>query len=235
MKIDVIDKARKLLALRDRAGTPAEAAAAARALAKLIDKHRIGIAELEAKSETKEQCAIDRSEPLLQWRRLERHRRSLCSALCEHYGVAWWQSTVAVGRNGRGNIYHRAVHLCGRPSDIAIVRYMYTWLSVEVERLGNKKRRAIDRKSFKLGIVLGIQRQLRELRCEVEQEHGLVLSDRAGDALAALRRAIKLSTLRSSSTMVSRQAYDDGFRAGKNLHLGERLERGPTKSLGAAT
>ena len=65
MMNDVLEKAKKLLALRDRAGTRGEAEAAARALAKMLDKHRITMAELQAHDGNVESIVADQETPLI--------------------------------------------------------------------------------------------------------------------------------------------------------------------------
>ncbi len=233
----IIEKAKKLLNLKERAGTPAEAEAAARALSKLIDKYRISIAELEAAGEPAEQCVVDETEPLLQWKRLNLYKRRLCSVLCDHYGVAWWQRAWPAGNNRRGVVWNRAVHLCGRASDIAVLRYMYAWLSAEIERLAAQYGGSrTERRSFKLGFVAGIERQLAAGRKEVEAEHGLVLRSRIHDAKKALYEMFpEMGNAKNREPEIDPLAFIEGRKSGNAMHLGERFEPvGKMKKLEAA-
>jgi hypothetical protein len=223
---DIIGKAKKLMALRDHAGTPGESEAAANALNKLLDKHRLSVAELENASGEKEECIVDQGDPILEWKRLSPHMRDLCAVLCSHYGVAWWQRRRRDGVNTRGaQRWRRAVHMCGRPSDVEIVRYMFAWIAVEMNLLGAKYPGGrIARSSFKLGFVAGIERQLKLSRQEAVGERGMVLRDRLKDAELALAKLFpEMKTAAMPNPNIDPSAYLHGSEYGKAMHLGGRV------------
>lgn len=222
-----IDKARKLLRLRDRAGTPAEAAAAAKALAKMLDKHRLDIAELEAEGkQLPEGFMADEKRPLASWKRIEPWRRDLALVLAEHFGVCCWQQ----GFRRPGQCMHHQLCLCGRPSDVQLVRGMYHWLGAELTRLciiycrGKGRRYA---RSWRDGFVTGIERQLRAARAEVAEtdSRAIVLYDRAREARDYLQEMFgKLKTHKwSSKNAVDREGYFHGRDRGEAIHLGDRI------------
>jgi hypothetical protein len=241
---EVIEKARKLLQLREHAATPGEAQAAARALAKMLDKHRISIAELEMAGEAEsEQIVADDNDPLLTYSRLAGWRRSLVHVLCTHYGVACWRKgrifTDMRGRRKRKS----AMHMCGRPSDMAMVRYMYAWLSTEIERLSRQEcagSGAVSHNSWRRGFVHGIESQLMMARDDASEDNSkaaLVLRKRREDAREFMRRAIDgLTNGRKLYGHVYHDAiaYAIGKRRGESQHLGDKLDSGVCRALPSA-
>ena len=232
----LVATARKLIALRDRATTEGEATAAARVLGVFIDKHRISISELEEESGHREECVLDKEAPILTFRNLAPWRRRLCDALCAHYGVAWWQQRVWKGRDGRGAIYERSIYLCGRPSDIALVRHTFGWLELEATSLASRRSFRSGRsakKSFLLGFVAGVAEQLAKGRESIGPA-GLVLRDRVKYAKEHLDAHMDLKTIPARAHRFDQSAYEDGRRNGINLHLGKRIEPGGSRVLQAA-
>jgi hypothetical protein len=179
---------------------------------------------------------VDDKDPLITFRNLPPWCRSLCDALCDHYGVAWWQRKTWKGIDGRGAVYQRAIYLCGRASDIALVRHTYAWLELESTRLASKLvpgggRRA--KKSFLLGFVAGIREQLAKGRATIGAA-GLVLRDRLKYAKEFLDAHMDLKTISRRAHRFDRGAYENGRRNGRNLHLGKRIEPGGSRVLQSA-
>jgi hypothetical protein len=238
--IDPIEKARKLLQLRDRAATPGEAQAAARALALMLDKHRITVAELEMRDgEHGEPMAADESNPLLTFTRMPRWRSQLIAVLCRHYGVAAWQKSAYIGRSmrGRRKLQH-AIHLCGRASDVDMVRHMFSWLSAEAERLAHQEcvgHGAVVYNSWRSGFVVGIDTQLCSVREAVTEHHteaALVLQSRHQQAAEHLASCVKiLETTTHYRFLHSEAAHAAGKKRGESQHLGDRLDAGVCRAL----
>lgn len=235
---DIIEKAKKLLALRDRAGTRGEAEAAARALAKMLDKHRITMAQLQTEAGNVESAVADEKTPLIVWRRAAAWRRTLIDALCDHYGVAHWRAKRLVGftRNGRKK-YSHAIHLCGRPSDVALVRHLFAWLSAELTRIGNAECAGHGfsfKNSWMLGFAEGINKQLNQAREEVVQDMGdaaMVLQTRADEAMRALEDQIRGLSHLSYTVSYRPAAYAAGQRRGVAHHIGDKLDTGNARAL----
>lgn len=235
---DIIEKAKKLLALRDRAGTRAEAEAAARALARILDKHRITMAEIATQKGDDETIVADAKLPLIEWRRAVAWRRSLINALCAHYGVACWRAKRYIGhaRDGRRR-YVYAMHLCGRPSDVALVRYLFAWLSTELARISEVEcagRGNSFKNSWMLGFAEGINQQLNAAREEIAKEMGdgaLALLNRQQEAMMALEQQIKGLTTIKYSMRIHGDAHEAGKKHGKSHHLGDKLDTGNARAL----
>lgn len=229
-----IETARKLLRLRDRAGTPAEAQAAAHALARLLDRHRIAVAELEAGgSQPAEPFVADKGRPLYEYRRVTVWRRDLGLVLCEHFGVACWVRA----RQRPGHARECAMHLCGRPSDIELVRGLYTWLGAEIVRLGEcycSRRGVRFRSSWQRGFVAGVEQQLRSAReqAKAESSFAMVLYSRGEDARRYMESLLELQkTCWRSRADTHQLAYLDGLEQGSAIHLGERIAEPDRKEL----
>lgn len=231
----VIDKARKLLQLRERAASAGEAAAAAKALAKLLDKHRLDVAELELDSKQQpEGIVADDKRPLASWKRIEPWRRDLALVLAEHFGVCCWQQGLR--RPGQAIEHHLC--LCGRSSDVELVRGMYHWLGAELVRLcasACHSKGARYARSWRDGFVTGISRQLHAARGEIAQTNtqAIVLYDRAREAREHLLGLFgKLKPVQwSAHNEVDRQAYFQGRDRGDALHLGERIDSPPQQEM----
>jgi len=242
--VNIIKKAKDLIALRDRAGTPAESAAAARALAALLDKHRISMTELEMSgSEEKEDIVANRSEPIAVWRRAVTWRRNLISVLCQHYGVAHWhQMAVCSQSHSRWGLplrrnYETSVFLCGRQSDMDIVRYMFAWLSADVTRIGKSYCVGRGRRfshSWMIGFVGGIEEQLTEARrttLEMKpEETGICLQGRFQEAMEFMRNKLGTKNVKTTSSY-DENASKLGRSKGRAHHLGNSLEKSAPRAL----
>ena len=239
---EVIEKARRLLQLRERAATPGEAQAAARALAKMLDKHRISIAELEMQGNREvEPLLADVDDPLICYNRLAAWKNRLIHVLCKHYGVACWRRGKIRGRayDGRRKMAY-AMHLCGRKSDMDMVRHMLAWLSTEVERLSRQECEGlgtVSHNSWRRGFVDGLDKQLRMARDDVAEhssDAALVLRKRLDDANDFLDRAIE--DLKKGRKVYRRfwhdpEAHAAGKRRGESQHLGDKIDAGHCRAL----
>lgn len=224
-----IDTARKLLRLKDRAGTPAEALAAARALSKLLDKHRIAVTELEMDgSQDAEPFEAAKDDPLYEFKRVQPWKRDLGSVLAKHFGCAYWQRTR---KFHTGQTSEHAMCLCGRPSDIALVRGMYTWLTGEIAQLSVTHCRGEGARysnSWRKGFVTGVDIQLTATRDELQAKTtaAMVLYGREEQAQKYLQSVFEqMGTITwKSSVRADRTAYFAGLRVGKTSPLGPRLQ-----------
>ena len=133
-----------------------------------------------------------------------------------------------------------SLHLCGRPSDMSMVRYMLAWLSTEIERLSRQECEgmgAVSHNSWRRGFVSGLSKQLRMARDDVasaSSDAALVLRKRRDEAYDFLRGAIEnLTDAKRSYHRVyhDRQAHAAGERQGLSQHLGDRLDSGVHRAL----
>lgn len=148
---DIRQKIRSLRALERGATTQGEAEAAARAAAALLERYRLSEAEVEAAgAEPNEACILD-DEPVYSYRRAEQWRMDLVNVLSDGYGVVMYRERK-FGRRAdkpKGRVqmgFDYKICLVGRPSDVLIVRYLYSWLSVEAVRLLPESPRYVELK-----------------------------------------------------------------------------------------
>jgi hypothetical protein len=158
----VLERIQKLRALE---GSPNvhEAATAAALADKLIQQHKLAEAELEAGTGERAERPDEAPDPLLQERRATTWKWRLACGLASHYDVAVYrQSTLGApltldaavppARSGMLS----ALRMVGRPSDLAALRWMFAWLSTEIEQLANRDGVGRGRRwgnAFRIGAV----------------------------------------------------------------------------------
>lgn len=222
----VIDKVKKLLAL-SKSSNANEAAAAAATANRLIDQYRLEESEIELSNSVQEDIFVD-TESLYETGRLTQWKSTLASILAHHYGCAIY--------NHKG--YRKnAFKLVGRKSDITVVRYMFAWLCLEIDRLSNEASKGRDftrstgkvfSNSFCSGAVAGIKTQLNASREEITKTANSValvkLNQRLDEANDFMRKGIKLKKSASfSKSYLDRDAYEAGKNRGSSIHLGAGL------------
>lgn len=217
---EIIEKIKKLLALAASTNVH-EASNAAAAANKLIQEYRISDAELETEEEKiVTEFVVEETIRVISW------KSNLIAALVHNYSCCTYQTY----RDG-----HVAYAIVGIERDIETVKYMYTWIVVEIVRLShimglNGKR---EFNSFYLGAVEGIKAAMsvvnQSVRDQFKNSNALVkLSirlERAEDAMPSNLRTVK------RQSHYSRDAFDVGKMAGQSIHS-KTLEQGRTKLLG---
>ena len=229
---NIIDRVKKLQALSTSANAN-EAAAAAAAANRLIDQYRLSLADLEIKESAKEPVEeadgyIYQSGKITFW------RSNLAALLAKHYGCAIWND--ADWSSGRMVSRYRLV---GRRSDIGICHYMYSWLTLEIERLSNSEAKGRGRvfvSSYCVGFVSGISEQLKLSRVQVQEQATsssiVKINERLVESEAELNRLHKLKkTGASFHSRIDHNAFSAGKNRGESIHLGAKLSTGGTKLL----
>jgi hypothetical protein len=235
----IIEKVQKLLALA-KSSNAGEAANAAAAANKLIDQYRLSVADLEYKGQAEEPVEEDQSF-IYETGKVTRWKVELIDALVKHYGLYVWNDADW----SSGRMYTR-YRLVGRKSDITIAKYLYSWLSVECQRLvglyanGQSSSRSAGRiyvASYCDGFVAGIKHQLAVSRSEVQKDstsEALVkINARCGLSKDYAHSIHKLSESKSYSRhRVNKEAFTNGEISGKNIHLGASMNAVSSKLLG---
>jgi hypothetical protein len=229
----VISKVQKLLALSNSSNAN-EAANAAAAANKLIDEYRLSESDITTESGEPDPLIEDDS-PIYETGRVTLWKNVLIHVLTTHYGVANYND--AYFPEGRQVSRFK---LIGRASDIQIVRYMFTWLIAECQRLANLQVKGQGRvavASYCTGFVSGISTQLQASRQEVQKtatsEAIIKLDSRLQESRNFMYNKytdMKKSKYQSHSQFNS-QAFAAGQKQGRNIHLGSALGGSKTKLL----
>jgi hypothetical protein len=142
-----------LLALSNSDNANEAASAAAKANA-LIDQYRISVEQIGA---SEDPFTAD-SEPLYRADRAMAWRKLLAVKLSRHYGCFVWNNTNA------GKV---CLQVAGRKSDVAVLRYMFAYITAECERIGVQSCKGKGRtyaESYRMGFIDGVTAKLAESR-----------------------------------------------------------------------
>lgn len=232
---EAIAKATKLLKLSESSNAN-EAALAAQRAQEILARYNIDAAAL----------AGDESGPVIdepiadQGERLEAGGGRLAA----------WKPMLAqkVARVNSCRVYTCGsdIGIIGRASDVSKVRYLYSTLAHEVDKLTKAHAKGLGRSyaaSFRIGVVSAIGEKLEaaqakvaaEMRAEQTTGAGLVridkalarISDRQREVDAWVRNNMRLGT-RRSNTRVNGGAREAGYAAGQSINIG-----GARAALGA--
>lgn len=221
---NIIEKVQKLRALaQNSAATVDEAAAAARAAELLIQKHSLAETELEAIRINVEPIADDEN-PLTDWgQRQTVWQNILIHGLAKSYNCSSVMKWDKLGRPG--------IYAIGRASDVALLRYQYTFFVVELTRLAHALApKTLTRgsgktwhNSFYRGAVHAILESLKTAKAEVRaqaNQAALIVVDQHMRAIEAFKaqKFPSSSTTTMASGHIDPDAYAKGMEAGANLN-----------------
>jgi hypothetical protein len=237
----IIDRVKKLLALGE-SDNPNESAAAMAAAQRLMTEHAIEQAMLDTTEEKDDEQVVDfsdREDALNQDKRYVNWKGQLAVTLSDANGCHCWRN------QGR-------LHLVGRPSDVATVRYFFAYCVREIDRLVKLQGRGHGRtwmNNYRHGVVDAIRIKVRAEKKDLVEE---MRSKATGMSLVVVNNAIakveeraklsadhatrihKLRKARSSYSRLDRSARDKGRQDGRNINLssGKGLGAGASKKLG---
>lgn len=236
----IIEQIQKLRSL-SKSSNEHEAAAAAKAADKLINKHRISEEEISAADPTKKTEAKKDDNILYETGKITLWKNMLALNLAKHYDCAVVNDVIGNPESGRKISRYRLV---GTESDMEIVRYMFSWLVDMIEQLGKIVARGMGRvysASYAEGVVRGIEVQLEESRKEqvVEaqaagQTAALVKLDQRMEL--AQKKLFELYPKLTRSKLAFKRRVDytalkHGIRDGKQIQLSKGLNAGANTKL----
>lgn len=230
----IIEKVQRLLAL-SKSNNIHEATTAARLANKLIDEYRLSMFDIENAVEEASEPIEEDSEYIYQSGKVTPWKHNLVILLSKHYACAVWNDTSF--NTGRQVSRYRLV---GKRSDIGICRYMYSWLTLECQRLADLEVKGCGRvfiASYCTGFVNGIALQLQESRSEVQKtvtSQAIVKLDARLEASRAAMYQMHKNLVKKTSnyhSQLDNSAYNIGQSRGKSMHLGASLTGG-AKLLG---
>lgn len=245
---NVIARIQKLRELAGNNTNEHEAASAAAAAAKLIDRFQLSEMDLQLKGDKNAEPIVEGEVPLHKTGRAMLWVGFLAMTLCEHYGcTGYWnhvndaEEVFAKNPNAVRDSY-KAFKMVGRQSDMDIVRYMFDWLHpviVYLMKLNASGRGMKYSQNYAYGVVQGIKNQLqlehKEAKVEAaanNQSQAMVLLD----SRLALSESHLKSTVKGLHTKRSHLGYDPnararGVTAGESIRLTKGLPSGGSNKL----
>ena len=228
----VIAKVQKLLSLAGNNTNENECKAARAAADRIISEHRLTMADIEVKG--------GESEPFVSKRVSQGGRRlgwkeTILHALCKTYGGAFFFTSYRTGgcggrgggEGGKGVQYYTVV---AQESDAAIIEYMLSYLSGEVDRLarwhcGGNGIAASN--GFRAGCAAGIASQFADLRAATRvaaeasgQSTALVLLDKRAElAKERMNAEHELKTGAAIGSTSDRNARNLGYSEGRKVQI----------------
>lgn len=233
MQQELIDKIAKLLALAEKNNNVHEAATAAAMAQRLLTEHRLTMVDVESSQEEK----IEERDPLFESKVKTTWKGVLVRAVCDANGcVGFWHS-CSWGK----------MRIVGRLSDVQIVRYFYTYLEREIERLCMRAMRVQDidageerirgksqATSYKYGAACEISDRLKaeaeDAQAKASVSAIVRITHKDQEVRDFCKRTIGLAT-RNVRAHINHDAFERGRAAGRGIALNRGLDGRPVKML----
>jgi hypothetical protein len=219
----VIGRVKSLLALA-KSDNPNEATAAMCAAQRLIDQHRLTVAEIEAKTKQVKEHAEFFDEPLCKGKLIANWKIRLASVLAVYNGCD--TLTKRSHQKLSKRLVSSEIVIVGRLSDVQNVRFLFAWGLVEIQKISKRHCKGKGRKyynSWYNGVVTGIDRQLERHKSSLEQmpvsQMALTrLDDRLNEAKELINKMFRVD-INKSKLKCLESAYRNGIEAGENMNL----------------
>lgn len=237
----VIDKIKKLLRLAESADVNEAANAAAQAQ-RLMEQHRIDQAMISVDEDAEDASVDDEDikefsdQPLAASGRLAQWKSSLGVAIASINGC---RCVLSKEWSDGHRKFRTTLCLVGHPSDVVTVRYLFSYLVGEIERLCKERNHGRGRtwaNSFRIGAVHTVRKRLQEAKEQARLDARKKLKGNT-KALARISKALErvdaragavdlwmkenLETRAGRSRASNRDwdAYREGKRAGQTIDL----------------
>lgn len=213
---EVIQQVQKLLALSKSSNEHEAALALARAEA-LLEKYRLDMTEVEMMGGNKEEIVEDQ-DPLFDSENLAPWESRLAHGIAYVYGC----TTIRLG--------NKLIRIIGRPSDIMFVRYLVTYITLELFRFAAVlyKKRQDYKNAYFLGAVDVIIQRLKEAKAATQETYTnqyavVTVNNRYNEASAALDKFYPNATTANhkSAKPLNREAYWLGQETGHKIKLSQ--------------
>jgi hypothetical protein len=213
----VIEQVQKLLALSKSANQNEAALALAKA-EELLEKYRLDMTQIEMMTGQKEEIVQD-EEPLFDSPNIEAWESKLANGIAHLYGCA------AI------RVHDTMMKIVGRPSDIIFVRYLTTYITLELFRLSVDplyKKRKSYKDSWFLGAVEVILKRLRLAKAETQNNFNnpfavATVNNRAEESAKKLKEIYPnlIPINYSEEVKIRAEAYALGQIAGHKIKLSQ--------------
>jgi len=222
----VIEQVQKLLAL-SKSSNEHEAALALAKAESLLEKYRLDMTTIEMMGGQKEEIIQD-DEPLFDSPNIEAWESKLANGIANLYGC----SSIRV--------HDTMMKIIGRPSDILFVRYLTTYITLELFRLSAiplYKKRKSYKDSWFLGAVQVIINRLKLAKQEAQTQFNnpfavATVNKRSEEAYAKLKELYPTSIPidYSKEMRIRAEAYALGQAAGHKVKLSQEKKLQGSKS-----
>jgi hypothetical protein len=224
----VLVKVARLRALAARAGTQAEAEAAAAAAERLIAQYQIDEARLDAADPTRAEEPAE-GEVLWEGKSVKVWLNVLANGLCVDHGCA-----IIIERKTKGRkTLNTRLRFAGAPKDMELVRYLFAWLHLEIDRLARREHGIAAINAFRVGAAQGVLAAMRAARtAEIFEQKvatgvAMVLVERSDRSLAFLKARIGGKFKQGSGpSLHNADAYARGMKAGQGMSARHGLTAG---------
>ncbi len=252
MAIDpsILDKIAGLLQLAEKNSNANESASAAAAAQSLLTKYRLTKADLSEHSTEKREEPETAEVALFSAKRIPDWKKDLASTVARVNGCRIYFSSRSVESQGGGHYrsrreFQKDIKIVGMPSDIEVVRYFFSYLFKEIERLSDVARANKEIKgkrdgtSFKIGASGAVGQRLWESLNETKAEAKKELAAGTSQAIIALdkseaevnefydtiSRKFGKATVRPVKT-INHDALNKGSKAGRSIALNRAMGSG---------
>ena len=211
-----------------------EAASAMGYAQALMDKHNLSVAELTV-DEIGEEAVIKDGESLFTAGRITSWKELLAGHLAEANAcrlIKWTHQGRKLGGK-RGS----SINIYGRPSDIAIVRFLLAYAVTQLSRFAPKGLGHEYSNSWYLGAVRGIKEKLDASKKEIYKEaskYALVKLDNRSKAVDIFveNDCPKLKKGAAVKCSIHSGAYNQGYEKGRNMDLNQQSRLKTSAALG---
>ena len=213
---EIIEKVQHLLALSKSSNEHEAALALARAEA-LLEKYRLDMAEVEMMGGGKEGI-IEDEDPLFDSEHLEPWESQLA------HGVAWIYGCTTIRLSGK------IIRIIGRPSDIMFVRYLVSYITLELFRFSAAlyKKRKDYKNAYFLGAVAIIIQRLKQAQKETQATYAnpfavVTVNNRYEESSKKLDELYPqaVHAKHESRKPINQEAYYLGQEAGRKIKLSQ--------------
>ena len=223
-KQKLLQKLAKLKALAEcPTGNPNETAAAAASMTRLMLEYQIEMAELEGVTDTGAiRIVTGELFPGLGFIFFPKWKRMLYACMAENNDCMAIRLISPTSRN------KALVQLLGTPDDIANVRKIFDFVTLEIQRLNDEWRRdrwwasVAESNDFLFGAALAVCQGIQAEKSAVlnENPHALVWLGKKKKAVEAKApEGMRERELSPPDRSINQEAFAHGYRAGANLSL----------------
>lgn len=227
--MDIIERVKKLLALSQSSNINEASAAAAKAQ-ELIERYRLDLASVQVENnEAEVEIIEDDNQPLISSERGITWKRSLAQILArENNCKSWTDKKYIAGK------LQTEIRLVGSKTNIEIVRYLFAYIVVEIERLCQKENVGKGKtwsNNFRMGAVFAIREKLeakhKEIRKAYAGSQALVFMQKQELALEDffkdLEAKLNLKDVKLSLHRYNPDGVNAGYRAGSSINMNSEL------------